>query len=119
MLVGQSRLSDYLLVSAAKEGNAVCIWPKGLPPLGHIRKRQGMVLVMETCESLMCMLHESLACVWSVITTKEWHGRPVDTNASVSSLASLHAVMGPQAVYSASLYIQLSYTIRAAQPKTL
>ena len=59
--------------------------------------------------ALMCMLHESLACVWSVITTKEWHGRPVDTNASVNSLASLHAVMGPQAVYSASLYIQLSY----------
>ena len=74
MLVGQSRLSDYLLVSAAKEGNAVCIWPKGLPPLGHIRKRQGMVLVMETCESLMCMLHESLACVWSVITTQETCG---------------------------------------------
>ena len=50
---------------------------------------------------LMCMLHESLACVWSVITTKEWHGRPVDTNASVNSLASFHGVMGPQAVYSA------------------
>ena len=31
----------------------------------------------------------------------------MDTNASVNSLASFHAVMGPQAVYSASLY---SYT---------
>ena len=50
------------------------------------------------------MLHESLACVWSVITTKECHGRPVDTNASVNSLASFHAVMGPQSVYLASLY---------------
>ena len=34
--------------------------------------------------ALMCMLHESLACVWRVITTKEWHGRPADTNASVN-----------------------------------
>ena len=33
----------------------------------------------------------------------------IATIASVSSLASFHAVMGPQAVYSASLYIQLSY----------
>ena len=65
----------------------------------------------------MCMLHESLAyAVWSVITTKEWHGRPVDTNASVNSLASFHAVMRPQAVYSASLYIQLSYR-RLLNPK--
>ena len=31
--------------------------------------------------ALMCMLHESLACVWSVTTTKKWHGRPVDTTA--------------------------------------
>ena len=30
-------------------------------------------------------------------------------NASVNSLASFHAVMGSQSVYSASLYIQLSY----------
>ena len=57
-------------------------------------------------------------CVGSVITTKEWHGRPVDTNAPVNSLADFHAVMGPQAVYLASLYIQLSYRW-AAQPKTL
>ena len=64
---------------------------------------------------LMCMLHESLACVLSEITTKEWHGRPVDTNASVNSLASLHGVMGPQAVYSASLYS--FHTVQAAQPK--
>ena len=35
-----------LLVSAAKEGNAVGLGR----PLGHIRKRQGMVLVMEMCE---------------------------------------------------------------------
>ena len=48
-------------------------------------------------------------CVGSVITTKEWDGRPVDTNAPVNSLANFHAVMGPQAVYSASLYIQLAY----------
>ena len=53
----------------------------------------------------MCMLLESLACVWSVITTEEWHGRPVDTNASVS-LASFRAVMGPQAVF----FGQLVYT---------
>ena len=33
----------------------------------------------------------------------------IATNASVNSLANFHAVMGPQAVYSASLYIQLSY----------
>ena len=33
----------------------------------------------------------------------------IATNASINSLASFHAVMGPQAVYSASLYIQLSY----------
>ena len=52
------------------------------------------------------MLHESLACVWSVITTKEWHGRPVDINASVNSLASFHAVMGPQVVF----FGQLVYT---------
>ena len=32
----------------------------------------------------------------------------IATNASVNSLANFHAVMGPQAVYSASLYIQLS-----------
>ena len=35
-----------LLVSAAKEGNAVSLWRA----LGRIRKRQGMVLVRETCE---------------------------------------------------------------------
>ena len=57
--------------------------------------------------ALMCMLHESLACVWSVITTKEWHGRPVDTNASVSSLASLHAVMHGA---TGCLFGQLVYT---------
>ena len=33
----------------------------------------------------------------------------IATNASVNSLASFHAVMGPRAVYSANLYIQLSY----------
>ena len=33
----------------------------------------------------------------------------IATNASVNSLASFHAVMGSQAVYSANLYIQLSY----------
>ena len=33
----------------------------------------------------------------------------IATNASVNSLASFHAVMGARAVYSASLYIQLSY----------
>ena len=33
----------------------------------------------------------------------------IATTASINSLASFHAVMGPQAVYSASLYIQLSY----------
>ena len=33
----------------------------------------------------------------------------IATNASVNSLASFHAVMGPQAVYLASLYIQRSY----------
>ena len=43
--------------------------------------------------------------MWSVITTKECHGRAMDTNVSVNCLASFHAVMGPQAVYSASLYI--------------
>ena len=35
-----------LFVSAAKEGNAVSLGR----PLDRIRKRQGMVLVMETCE---------------------------------------------------------------------
>ena len=50
-------------------------------------------------------------CVGNVITTKEWHGRPVDTNAPVNSLANFHAVMVPQAVYLASLYIQLSYRL--------
>ena len=35
-----------LLVSAAKEGNAVSLGRA----LGRIRKRQGMVLVSETCE---------------------------------------------------------------------
>ena len=33
----------------------------------------------------------------------------IATNASVTSLVSFHAVIGQQAVYSASLYIQLSY----------
>ena len=33
----------------------------------------------------------------------------IAANACVNSLARFHAVMGPQAVYSASLYIQLSY----------
>ena len=33
----------------------------------------------------------------------------IATNASKNSLASFRAVMGPQAVYSTSLYIQLSY----------
>ena len=42
----------------------------------------------------------------------------IATNASVNSLASFHAVMGPQAVYSASLYTYSFHTVRAAQPKT-
>ena len=39
--------------------------------------------------------------------------RPVDTDAPVNSLASFHVVMGPQAVYSASLSYSF-HTVRTA-----
>ena len=40
----------------------------------------------------------------------------IATNASVNSLASFHAVMGPQAVYSASLYIPIDNGYRSHHP---
>ena len=44
----------------------------------------------------------------------------IATNASVNSLASFHAVMEPQAVYSARLvHTAFIPRVRAAQPKTL
>ena len=46
------------------------------------------------CSAIMCMLQESLACVWSAITTKKWHGRPVDTTAKEGDAVSLGRPLG-------------------------
>jgi len=33
-------------------------------------------------------------CVWSVITTEKWHGKPVDTTAKVGDVVSLGRPLG-------------------------
>ena len=42
----------------------------------------------------------------------------MDTNASVNSLASFHAVMGPDRLFIRPACIYSFHTVRAAQPKT-
>ena len=41
-----------------------------------------------------CMLHKSYISVWSVITTKKWHGRPVDTTAKEGDSVSFGRPLG-------------------------
>ena len=49
------------------------------------------------CSKESCTLHvaqKSYISVWSVITTKKWHGRPVDTTAKEGDSVSFGRPLG-------------------------